>query len=204
MSKRERDFWLVWAVILTAWVVLFNWGPDMTQQAVEQAVNRNVLVETENSAGSGVILQTGLVLTASHLIETRSEIKVDGKVATIVIVDPINDLMILEVETAEYEPVALGRELRLLEPVISVGNPLQVDNVVNMGRVVKLRFEENFFLTDTLAIPGFSGGGVYNMQGELVGIAIAMISTNRSSAMLLCTPITPILKYGGKDELPKM
>lgn len=160
-----------------------------TNLAVEQALSRNVCVETENSAGSGIIVQTGLILTAFHLLEVDSDIKVDGEFAEIVLVDPKNDIMVLKVKTHLMEPVTLANGVQLLEPVIAIGNPLDLIHVVSVGRVVKVDVENDFIYTDNLVIAGFSGGGVYNMRGSLVGVIVAMKGRNTGSAMMMIVPI---------------
>lgn len=155
-----------------AWILLvltmFSCKEDTMKQVMREATTRNVLVETDSQLGSGVILETGLVLTNLHILEVGSDIKVGGKLAEIMAISTKQDLMLLRVETAEVTPVKIGIKYELGDEVLSIGNPTGIIGVISKGIISHI--ESNIIFTDTVLVSGGSGGGLYNMKGELIGI----------------------------------
>lgn len=129
-------------------------------------VERNVVVENDTGyAGSGVVLQTGLVLTNAHLI--GDETYVDNKLAQVVKYDEKLDLALLRVKTGQFKKVRFGH-IKTGQPVHYVGNPGPFHNLVSRGYV--LVQDEKHIITDTLPMGGMSGGGLWDEKGHLVGL----------------------------------
>ena len=138
-----------------------------TKMAVSDAFRRFVVTETKSSASSGVVIITGVVLTCFHSLKVDSGIKVNGKEADIIAVDPLHDIALLQVETEECELVTLG-EVDLGELVFSVGNPLNFPGALMFGHVC---FQtDKRIVHDMHGAPGVSGSGLFNSRGELVGV----------------------------------
>lgn len=130
-------------------------------------VERNVVVSNiDGMSGSGVILETGLVLTNAHLV--GDEVYVGDSVAKVLKVDYDIDLALLKVETKPFKKLKFGK-VKQGQAVHYVGNPGRHYNVVSKGYVVLLK--EGYVLTNTLPIPGMSGGGLYR-NGKLVGLNV--------------------------------
>ena len=153
---------------------------------VQGVMDRYVAIETKNAIGSGIILMTSFVLTCFHCLKVDSSISVNGKEAEIVDIDPINDLTLLAIQTEEFEQIPMG-EASLGEPVFSIGNPMGLDGALLFGRVV--------FRTDKRVIhdmhgqPGISGSGLFNFEGELIGINSSVIGQKHIGSWLtIATP----------------
>ena len=90
---------------------------------ITEATRRNVWVETDKMMGSGIIIQTGIVLTNFHVLEVDSTIMVDEKEAEILVVAPQLDLMLLKVDTKHVSPIRICTEVEIGEEVFYVANP---------------------------------------------------------------------------------
>jgi S1-C subfamily serine protease len=140
--------------------------------------------------GSGCVLDLdGHVLTNYHVIESAQDLEVSlpdrtKYDATIVGVDPPNDLAVIRLENAPKEklhPISLGDSsaLRVGQKVLAIGNPLGLQNTLTIGIVSSLgrriRTEagdlvDNVIQTDAAINPGNSGGPLLNAAGEMIGI----------------------------------
>jgi len=156
-------------------------GVQMTP--LELMSHRNVKVTTENSECSGIILSTGVVLTAFHALETDSTVKVNGKEAEIVVTRPDIDLIILHVETEEVPDITFGTGVGIATQVVAIGNPADTVGLVSLGRVVYIK--DGRIYTDTLAMHGFSGGGLYTPDGVLIGMIQGICGKKESGSWVV-------------------
>ena len=148
------------------------------------------------ASGSGVIVDArGFILTNNHVVENAGEIEVrlsdDRKfTATIVGRDPKTDLAVLKVDAGSVAlPVAeLGDsdKLRIGQWAIAIGNPFGLDRTVTAGIIsatgrthVGVATYEAFIQTDASINPGNSGGPLLNLDGRVVGINTAIVSTGQ-------------------------
>jgi serine protease Do len=141
--------------------------------------------------GSGFIIRSdGLLLTNYHVIEDSQTIEVllfTGELTTARIVgqDPVGDLALLQVATAQPLPlVPLGNSatLQVGEFVVAVGSPFGFEHTITYGIVSakKRHFLRSgvfggFIQTDAAINTGNSGGPLINMRGEVVGINTATV-----------------------------
>ena len=144
-----------------------------------------------NSLGSGFIIDSsGLVVTNNHVIADADEISVilnDGTTlkADIVGRDTKTDLALLKVKPDKpLKAVKFGDsdKLRLGEWVIAIGNPFSLGGTVTAG-IVSARNRDinsgpydNYIQTDAAINRGNSGGPLFNLDGEVVGVNTAIIS----------------------------
>jgi serine protease Do len=149
-----------------------------------------------NSLGSGFIIDTsGLVVTNNHVIADADEINVilnDGTKlpATLVGKDSKADLALLRVHSDKpLKAVAFGNseKLRLGEWVIAIGNPFSLGGTVTAG-IVSARNRDinsgpydNYIQTDAAINRGNSGGPLFNLNGEVIGVNTAIISPSGGS-----------------------
>ncbi len=141
--------------------------------------------EFENkSLGSGFIISTEVhILTNAHVIDSADEITVrltDKREfkAKVIGADKRTDVALIKIEASNLPAVKLGdpAQLRVGEWVLAIGSPFGFDNSVTAGIVsAKGRSlpQENyvpFIQTDVAVNPGNSGGPLFNMRGEVVGI----------------------------------
>jgi serine protease Do len=150
----------------------------------------------QNSLGSGFIIdKTGYIVTNHHVIAEADEISVrladDTTLeATIVGSDEKTDLALLKVESGTPLPAAKwGRseETRIGDWVIAIGNPLGLGGTVTAGIVSALQRDINagpyddFIQTDAAINKGNSGGPMFNLKGEVIGINSAIFSPSGGS-----------------------
>ena len=149
-----------------------------------------------NSLGSGFIIDsTGLVVTNNHVIADADEVSVilnDGTTlkAEILGRDTKTDLALLKVTpAAPLKAVKFGDsdKLRLGEWVIAIGNPFSLGGTVTAG-IVSARNRDinsgpydNYIQTDAAINRGNSGGPLFNLNGEVIGVNTAIISPSGGS-----------------------
>ena len=152
--------------------------------------------EKVNSLGSGFVIDpAGYVVTNNHVIEGADAIEVifpnGSKLkATLVGTDTKTDLSVLKVEPkAPLKAVKFGdsRSMRIGDWVMAIGNPfglggsLTVGVVSARGRNINAGPYDNFIQTDAAINKGNSGGPLFNMKGEVIGINTAIISPSGGS-----------------------
>ncbi len=149
------------------------------------------------SSGSGFIIsEDGYIVTNHHVIDRAESVKVslyDGTSydAKIVGSDASNDVALLKVEATDLKPVAIGDsdELAVGDQVIAIGNPLgQLTFTMTAGYVSALDraintdgTPINMLQTDAAINSGNSGGPLFDMNGNVVGITTAKYSGSTSS-----------------------
>ena len=149
-----------------------------------------------NSLGSGFIIETsGLVVTNNHVIAEADEVNVilnDGTTlkAEVLGTDKKTDLALLRVKpTKPLKAVKFGDsdKLRLGEWVIAIGNPFSLGGTVTAG-IVSARNRDinsgpydNYIQTDAAINRGNSGGPLFNLNGEVIGVNTAIISPSGGS-----------------------
>ena len=154
---------------------------------------------TAAAAGSGFILtQDGYILTNYHVVESSDSIKVttyDGTSydATLIGYDESNDIAVLKIDAADLTPVVLGDSdtLNVGDTVVAIGNPLgELTFSLTTGAVSALdrpvTFSTgttmNLIQTDCAINSGNSGGALFNLYGEVIGITNAKYSSSGSSS----------------------
>ena len=148
--------------------------------------------------GSGVIVSSdGYIITNNHVIEDVDEVDVtlnDNRTfhATIIGRDPSTDIALMKIDTKDLPYVRYGDsdQLKLGQWVIAIGNPFNLTSTVTAGIVsakgrslglLDSRYRiESFIQTDAAVNVGNSGGALVNVNGELVGITTAIITSNQS------------------------
>lgn len=153
--------------------------------------------QRQNSLGSGFVIdKTGYIVTNNHVIEGADEITVnftDGsklKVTQVVGRDTKTDLALLKVEPKkDLAAVNFGdsQKMRVGDWVMAIGNPFGLGGTVTVGVISATRRDINsglydeFLQTDAAINRGNSGGPLFNMDGEVVGINTAIISPTGGS-----------------------
>jgi serine protease Do len=138
------------------------------KSALSEATARSVWLETDRSIASGVIVETGRVVTNHHVVEGAKEVTVDSMSATVLRTDEAHDLALLAVTTREMGRIRFVREFSLNEEVLYVGNPGGRKNHLAEGRITAILPDR--LKTSAWGYPGFSGSGLYNKRGELAGV----------------------------------
>jgi len=152
--------------------------------------------ERKSSAlGSGFIIdQKGIVVTNNHVIQDAEDIivRVNGDEeykAKVIGADPLSDIAVLQLETKDkFTPVAFGDsdKARIGDWVIAIGNPFGLGGTVTSGiisarnRSIGLSRYEDYIQTDASINSGNSGGPLFDMNGDVIGINTAILGRNGS------------------------
>ena len=148
--------------------------------------------------GSGFIIdKKGIVVTNNHVIQGAEDIivSVNGSTeykAKVIGKDPYMDLAVLKIESdEEFEPVSFGDsdKARIGDWVIAIGNPFGFGGTVTSGiissrnRDIGLTRYDDFIQTDASINQGNSGGPLFNLDGEVIGINTAIIAPGQSGSI---------------------
>lgn len=156
---------------------------------------------TSAASGSGFILSNdGYILTNFHVVEDSSTITVrlfNGESLDAVLVgyDKSNDIAVLKVEAEDLTPVILGDSdnMNVGDSVVAIGNPLgELTFSLTAGAVSALDREitmsngstMNLIQTDCAINSGNSGGALFNLYGEVIGITNAKYSSSGGEASI--------------------
>ena len=169
--------------------------------------------QVESGAGSGVIISSdGYILTCDHVVAGASNITVtigdDDYTATVVGEDSTSDVAVLKIEANGLTPAVVGDSdtLTVGDNVLAVGNPLgELGGTVTSGIVSALNRSVSIqssgsvntmslIQMDASVSPGNSGGGLFNMNGELVGVVNAKSSDSDAEGLGFAIPINDAMK----------
>tara|TARA_B100001989_G_scaffold243838_1_gene211932 strand:- start:1831 stop:3252 length:1422 start_codon:yes stop_codon:yes gene_type:complete len=172
-----------------------------------------------SSLGSGFIInKNGTVITNNHVIANAEDIvvKVNGKdyKAKVLGSDPLADIAVLKIDSKEnFIPVNFGDsdEARVGDWVVAIGNPFGLGGTVTSGiisarnRDINLTRYDDFIQTDASINQGNSGGPLFNLKGEVIGINTAIIAPGQSGSIGIgfaipanaaSNVINQLIKYG--------
>ncbi len=145
-----------------------------------------------NGMGTGVVIdERGYVLTNYHVVQGVKEIEVttadeQRTIAKLIAHDPVTDLAILKINVERPLPkikMGTSSDLMLAETVTAVGNAYGYEHTVTVGIISQLgrtvqvndhQVYRNLIQTDAAINPGNSGGPLLNMNGEMIGINVAV------------------------------
>lgn len=164
--------------------------PPGTEEGEENS-NRRPRVQQRRSLGSGFIIdETGIIITNNHVIQDADEVSIklhDGTEidAEIIGKDDKVDLAVLRVKTDKKLPfVKFGDDTksRVGDWVLAIGNPFGIGSSVTAGiisarnRNINSGPYDDYIQTDASINRGNSGGPMFNMKGEVIGINTAIYS----------------------------
>jgi len=168
-------------------------SPSVVEIETEQIVSGTFISQyVASGAGSGVIVSIdGYIVTCRHVVNGANNIKVrtyDGKeyTATLVGSDSKTDLAVIKIDETDLQAAVFGTSSDLIagESCVAIGNPLgSLGGTVTEGiisavsRELVVNSQTMTLLQTTAAVnPGNSGGGLFNTEGELIGIVNAKSS----------------------------
>lgn len=169
--------------------------------------------QVESGAGSGVIISSdGYILTCAHVVSGASQITVTigdtDYTATVVGEDDTSDVAVLKIDATGLTPATVGDSdsLSVGDSVLAVGNPLgELGGTVTSGIVSALNRSvtiQGTSSTNTMSLiqmdasvsPGNSGGGLFNMNGELIGLVNAKSSSSNAEGLGFAIPINDAIQ----------
>ncbi len=168
--------------------------------------------------GSGFIIdEKGIVVTNNHVIQDAEDIivRVNGDKeykANVIGADPLSDIAVLQLDTQEkFIPVKFGNsdKARIGDWVIAIGNPFGLGGTVTSGiisarnRSIGLSRYEDYIQTDASINSGNSGGPLFDMNGDVIGINTAILGRSGSIGIGFSIPsnsakivIDQLIKFG--------
>ena len=169
--------------------------------------------QVESGAGSGVIISSdGYILTCAQVVDGASTITVTigdkDYTATLVGEDTTSDIAVIKIDADGLTPATVGNSdsLKVGQSVMAVGNPLgELGGTVTGGMISALNRSVtiqgsssvntmSLIQMDASVSPGNSGGGLFNMNGELVGIVNAKSSSSDAEGLGFAIPINDAIK----------
>ena len=169
--------------------------------------------QVESGAGSGVVISSdGYILTCAHVVSGASQITVTiddtDYTATVVGEDDTSDVAVLKIDATGLTPATVGDSdsLSVGDSVLAVGNPLgELGGTVTSGIVSALNRSvtiQGTSSTNTMSLiqmdasvsPGNSGGGLFNMNGELIGLVNAKSSSSDAEGLGFAIPINDAIE----------
>ena len=153
--------------------------------------------------GSGFIIdEKGIVVTNNHVIQDAEDIIIrinDDREfkAKVIGADPLSDIAVLQLETNEkFVPVKFGNsdKARIGDGVIAIGNPFGLGGTVTSGiisarnRALGLSRYEDYIQTDASINSGNSGGPLFDMNGDVIGINTAILGRSGSIGIGFAIP----------------
>jgi len=185
---------------------------------VEKASKSVVRVDARRGrAGTGIVWDTGLVLTANHVVEQEDDIQVvaDDKSAKATLVgrDPATDLALLKVEGLSAPAMPRGKvdELRPGQIVLAIGRPGSLKATFGTISAVSSSWRgwrgseiEHLIQTNAPLYPGFSGGPLVDVDGRAIGMNSWVFGRGdgRAIAMDVAERVIASLKADGRIRRP--
>ena len=187
-----------------------SYAADAVVEITTEAVKTGNYMQqyVASGAGSGVIIsEDGYIITNNHVIEDATQITVtttDGTAyeAKLVGRDDNLDVALLKIEASGLTVASFGDSdnVELGEKVVAIGNPLgQLGGTVTEGIVSSLNREitidgkaMTLMQTDAAINPGNSGGGLFNDQGQLIGLVVAKSSGEDVEGLGFAIPINNV------------
>jgi len=196
-------------VVLDLADVVDKTAPSVVEVFTEtKQVGRMFQEYVTEGAGSGVILTNdGYIVTNNHVIEGASTIKIrlsGGQTCTAELIgtDAKTDLAVLKISAENLSPANLAdsSKVRVGNFVIAIGNPLgELGGTVTEGiisaldREITIDNEPMTLLQTSAAVnPGNSGGGLFNLDGELVGVVNAKSSGSDVEGLAFAIPANTV------------
>ena len=193
----------------------FPFGPQQQQPNQQES-------ERPQALGSGFVIDsTGYIVTNNHVVEQANEIKVkfqdDSELeAKLIGTDKLTDIALLKVESNSplpYLKFADSDKARVGHSVFAIGNPFGLGGPVTSGIISAFNRDINagpydsFIQTDASINRGNSGGPLFNLDGEVLGINTAIFSPTGGSVGIgfsipanLAKPIIEQLRKFGKTQ----
>ena len=191
---------------------------DDIEELVEKASKSVVRVDARRGrAGTGIVWDSGLVLTANHVVEQEEDIEVvvdekSGK-ATLVGRDPATDIALLKVDglSAPALPRAKVSDLKPGQIVIAIGRPGNLKATFGTISAVSSPWRgwrgseiEHLIQTNAPLYPGFSGGPLVNADGRAAGMNSWVFGRGdgRAIAMDVAERVVESLRADGRIKRP--
>lgn len=174
-----------------------------TPQIVEVQGRAVVSIETNRGQGSGFIIsENGIIVTNYHVLKGAHSAQVklmNGDVyddVSLIAADRKKDLALIKIAASGLSTINLGDsdKVKAGQRVVVIGNPLGLKNTVSDGLLSAVRDFKGIKLLQTSApiSPGSSGGPLFNMRGEVIGITSLICSSRWGQNLNFAIPINDV------------
>lgn len=189
-----------------------NGFADIVENLLPTAVNISTTQEFGNNGTGFIISPEGHIATNNHVIEDANEITItlsDGTKykAKVIGADKKSDLAVIKINAGKILPFAKfgdSSKARIGDWIIIIGNPYGLGGSVSVGivsargRSINGEQDSDFIQTDAAINKGNSGGPMFNIKGEVIGISTALFSPSGGNVGIgFASPasvVTPIIK----------
>ena len=168
-----------------------------------------VVIEPDAGVGSGVLIDSsGVIATNFHVIEDSSAISIvldQGDIysdVSVIDFDINRDIAILKIKGFDLPAAPLGNSnsVRVGDDVVVMGAPQGFEQTVTRGIVSAIRDPDDgytLFQTDAAISPGSSGGGMFDEEGNLIGITVSYIEGAQNINFVIPIILCPlnVIKY---------
>jgi len=172
--------------------------PSVVSIETQISIQRGFRVATGSGAGTGVVLDKGLVLTNAHVVEGATRVQVTGadgrpRAAAVVNADTNADIAVVRVSDASgLVPAKLGRDgdVAVGDDVVAIGNALALEGGLTVTRGIVSALDRSIetgtgtltglVQTDAAISSGNSGGALVNAAGQVIGINTAVAASGGS------------------------
>lgn len=232
-ANLSRAFVGVLSIVLISCVTLgkssfigYSWPPKLVRKCIQNTSVFFVEYPSGGIIGAGVVIsEDGKVLTAAHLFTHGKYSKVQMVMANsnvydmdVLLINPRTDLALVRplasAQKFTYANLPQSDHLDVGQDVLVVGHPFSDYWTVTSGIITRLVWHLGYFCevieTDTIVNPGNSGGPMFNVKGEVIGIVSAMkMNIFGKTGIGIAVPIAEIrsfLKYYDrvKDHTPQI
>lgn len=191
---------------LTVSEIAAKTGQSVVSVVTETAVESPFVSsdQTVSGAGSGVIIsEDGYIITNNHVVEGATKVDVtlpDGSEheATIIGTDSRSDIAVIKINVTGLIPAVIGdnEAVRVGDLCVAIGNPMgQLGGTVTDGIISALNREVtisgtpmNLIQMSAAVSPGNSGGGLFNGNGELIGVVNAKAGSDNTEGLGFAIP----------------
>lgn len=176
---------VLFAIAIAGLAALGITAHSYSHQKQPKAIS-TVLVSDDSGHGSGVHIGNGYILTAAHVVENRDEMTITdslGKAVKGAVLWKNKDYDVALIHVDDHENLSRSRlschpVFAIGDRVEAVGNPVDLEWVHTWGRVSG-RIEERgpwklSVITDLAVGPGMSGGPVFDIRGNVIGLAVGI------------------------------
>ena len=180
---------------------------DSEQQKIDTIIKvmpNCVSINCGTGFGSGVVFQGGYILTANHVVK-ENDVNImfynnDAVSGRVLYRSEKDDLAIVQMISPDYdfEALKIVEEAQVGESIVVIGNPMGNRFTTTVGILSNLsRFYKNYFYLqfDADVSPGSSGGGIFNLDGELLGIVVLKVMDKNADGISYATPYYRIKEF---------
>ena len=181
-----------------------NMDNQQTIDAVAKVLPYCVSIYSGTGQGAGVCIGRGNVLTANHVV-TKDEVEIafankDTVWGRVIRRSEKNDLAIVQMMSPHFtfDGVKIADKAKLAETVLAIGNPLSNPFTVSKGIVSctdRILGIKRYIQFDTAVNPGSSGGPLFNLNGELVGIVVKKVQKDGAEGIGYAVPWDEVQEF---------